>query len=176
MRSKIAVESESRMEKDLPPEHVNERIAALEEEVRKLQAELAVLRSDQLVQTLMEMDGPIPRENNTAIRTEEGLTIKGTRLTLYSLLDEMKDDNSLKNVRDIYELTDEEMLDILDYIHLHRREVEEGYQKALLMAEERRKYWEERNREHFAKTYEQREAVLKKIREWKAQYRAESKP
>jgi len=160
------------MEQSPSPEQEQERIAALEEEVRKLQAELAVLRSDQLVQTLMEMDGPIPRENNTVIRTEEGLTIKGTRLTLYSLLDEMKDDNSLKNVRDIYELTDEEMLDILDYIHLHRREVEEGYQKALRMAEERRKYWEERNREHYARTYQQREVVRKKIQEWREQYRA----
>ena len=88
----------------------------------------------------------------------------------------MKGDNSLKNVRDIYELTDEEMLDILDYIHLHRKEVEEEYQEVLRSAEETRKYWEERNREHYAKTYEQREAVLNKIREWKAQYRAESKP
>ena len=75
------------MEQNLSPEQVQERIAALEEEVRKLQAELAVLRSDQLVQTLMEMDGPIPRENNTVIRTERGLTVKGTRLTLYSILD-----------------------------------------------------------------------------------------
>ena len=164
------------MEQNPSPEQVKERIAALEEEVRKLQAELAVLRSDQLVQTLMEMDGPIPRENQTVIRTERGLTVKGTRLTLYSILDEMKGDNSLKNVRDIYELTDEEMLDILDYIHLHRKEVEEEYQEVLRSAEETRKYWEERNREHYAKTYEQREAVLNKIREWKAQYRAESKP
>ena len=163
------------MENERSPEQLKERIAALEEEMRKIQAELAVLRSDQLVETLMQMDGPIPRENNTVVRIERGLTVKGTRLTLYSILDEMKNDNSLKNVRDIYELTDEEMLDILDYIHLHRKEVEEEYQEVLRAAEEHRKYWEERNREHFAKTYEQREAVLNKIREWRAQYRAESK-
>ena len=164
------------MENELSPKQLKERIAALEEEIRKIQAELAVLRSDQLVETLMQMDGPIPRENNTVVQTEGGLVIKRTRLLLYSIMDEMKEDNSLKNARDIYELTDEEMLDVLDYIHLHRREVEEGYQKALRMSEERRKYWEERNREHYEKTYEQREAVLNKIREWRAQYRAKSKP
>ena len=169
-------ESEFLMEKDLSPEQVDERIAHLEEEVRRLETELAVLRSDQLVDALMKMDGPIPRENNTVVRTERGLTVNGTRLTLYSILDEMKNDNSLKNVRDIYELTDAEMLDILDYIHLHKKEVEEEYQEVLRDAEETRKYWEERNREHFAKTYQQREAVRRKIQEWREQYRAETNP
>ena len=164
------------MEKNLPPEQVKERIAALEEEVRRLQTELAVLRSQQLVEALLKTDGPLPRENPTVQQTANGLTIKGTRLTLYSILDEMKEDNSLKNIRDIYELTDQEMLDILDYIHLHRREVEEKYQEARRSAEENRKYWEERNREHFANTYQQREAVRNKIMEWRKQYDAESKP
>jgi hypothetical protein len=143
---------------------VNERILQLEEEIRRLGNELAVLRSQKLVDELLKADGPIQRENLTVVRTDRGLTIKGSRLTLYSIMDEINENNSLKNVRDIYELTDSEMLDILDYIHLHREEVEKEYQQVLKSAEEHRKYWEEKNHAVIQATYEQRETVLKKLR------------
>ena len=51
------------------------------------------------------------------------------------------------------------MLDILDYIHLHKEEVEKEYQEVLQSAERNRKYWEERNREVMGKTYQQRETI-----------------
>ena len=162
------------MQQNLSTEQVNERIAKLEEELRNLQSELATLRSRQLVEALIKTDGPLPRENPTVIRTERGLTVKGTRLTLYAIMDEIKENNSLKNIRDIYELTDEEMLDILDYIHLHRAEVEVEYQQILRSSEESRKYWEERNRERITETYQQREAVRAKLKEWREQYHAQS--
>jgi len=164
------------MEQNPPPEQLDERIAKLEEESRRLQKELAVLRSEKLVQTMMTMDGPIPRENRTVIRAQNGLTVNGTRLNLYHIMDEMQGKNSLKNVRDIYELTDEEMLDILDYIHLNKEEFEKEYQRVVKNAEEERKYWEERNRELFKATYKQREATLAKLREWQEKYRTENKP
>ena len=41
--------------------------------------------------------------------------------------------------------------DILKYIETHREEVETEYKQVLAYAEEIRQYWEERNREHFAK-------------------------
>mgnify|MGYP001167280173 CR=1 FL=1 len=163
------------MEQNLSSEQVQERIANLEGDLKRLQSELAVLRSHQLVEALVKTDGPLPRENPTVVRTERGLTVKGTRLTLYSIMDEIKENNSLKNIRDIYELTDEEMLDILDYIHLHRAEVEAEYQEVVHSSEETRKYWEERNRERFAETYQQRELVQAKLKEWRAQYHAETK-
>jgi len=101
--------------------------------------------------------------------------VKGSRLTLYSIMDSIRENNSLKNVRDIYELTDEEMLDILDYIHLHKEEVEKEYQEVTESAERNRKYWEERNRELMGKTYQQRDVVRAKLQELRAQYHAGDK-
>ena len=163
------------MEQNLLPEEAKQRIASLEEQIRGLEIQLAVLRSQQMVDALAKTDGPLPRENHTVIRTEKGLTVKGSRLTLYYIMDEMKGDNSLKNVRDIYELTNEEMLDILDYIHLNKNEVEKEYSEIVKSAEEDQKYWEEKNREQMDKTYQQREAVRTKLREWREQYHAEHK-
>jgi uncharacterized protein (DUF433 family) len=164
------------MEQNPSPKQANDHILQLEEEIRRLQSELAVLRSQKLVDALLKTDDPLPRENRTVIRTERGLTVKGSRLTLYYILDALKEDNSLKNIRDIYELTDEEMLDILDYIHLNKEAVEREYQEVLQSAERNRKYWEERNRELMAKTYQQKETVRATLREWRAQYHAENKP
>lgn len=163
------------MKQNPSPQQVNERIVQLESEVQRLQSELAVLRSQKLVDALLKADAPLPRENHTVVRTEQGLTVKGTRLTLYYIMDSIKKNNSLKNVRDIYELTDEEMLDILDYIHLHKEEVEKEYQQVVKSAEENRKYWEKKNRDVMDKTYQQREAVLAKLREWQEQYHANHK-
>lgn len=164
------------MEQQLTQTQINERISLLEEQVRRLQSELAVLRSQKLVNALLDTDGPLPRENQTITRTAAGLTIKGSRLTLYALMDEIREGNSLKNVRDLYELTDEEMLDILDYIHLHKEEVEKEYRSVLKAADENRKYWEEKNQEQLEKLYVQRDAVLLKLQEWREQYHADRKP
>ena len=149
---------------------VNDRILQLEENIRQLQVELAVLRSQKLVDDLLKAEGPMPRENRTVVRTEAGLTVKGSRLTLYYIMDGIKANTSLKDIRDMYELTDEEMLDILDYIHLNEEAVEAEYQQVLKTAEENRKYWEEKNRDLMDKTYEQRETVRMKLREWREQY------
>ena len=100
------------MEQNSTQTQINERISQLEEEIRRLQSELTVLRSQKLVNDLLETDGPLPRENQTVTQTASGLTIKGSRLTLYAIMDEIREGNSLKNVRDLYELTDEEMLDL----------------------------------------------------------------
>lgn len=164
------------MEQQLTQTQINERISLLEEQIRRLQSELAVLRSQKLVNALLDTDGPLPRENQTITRTAAGLTIKDSRLTLYALMDEIREGNSLKNVRDLYELTDEEMLDILDYIHLHKEEVEKEYRSVLKAAEENRKYWEEKNQEQLEKLYVQRDAVRLKLQEWREQYHADRKP
>lgn len=164
------------MEQQLTQTQINERISLLEEQIRRLQSELAVLRSQKLVNALLDTDGPLPRENQTITRTAAGLTIKDSRLTLYALMDEIREGNSLKNVRDLYELTDEEMLDILDYIHLHKEEVEKEYRSVLKAADENRKYWEEKNQEQLEKLYVQRDAVRLKLQEWREQYHADRKP
>ena len=158
---------ECSMKKHPTQTQIGERISQLEESLRTLQAELAILRSQKLVNALLEADGPVPRENETVVRTAGGLTIKGSRLTMFAIMDEIREGNSLKNVRDLYELTDEEMLDILDYIHLHKAEVEKEYQSALKSAEENRKYWNEKNQEQLGRIYIQRDVVRAKLREWR---------
>lgn len=85
------------------------------------------------------------------IRTERGLTIAGTRITLYDVIDYLKADYPHKYIRDVFNLTDEQMNGVLAYIEAHRVEVEAEYQDVLQMAEEIRQYWEERNRDRLAR-------------------------
>jgi uncharacterized protein (DUF433 family) len=86
----------------------------------------------------------------TVVRTERGLTIAGTRITLYSIMDYVKDGYSTEHIRDSFRLTDEQITGVMQYIADHREEVEAEYQVVLQQAEESRRYWEERNRERFA--------------------------
>jgi len=46
-------------------------------------------------------------------------------------------------------LTDHQIAAAMSYIEQHRTEVETEYDQVLKEAEENRRYWEERNREHF---------------------------
>ena len=165
------------MEQNLTPEQLDERIAQLEKESRRIQKELATLRAEKLVLTLskMDRDEPLPRENRTVIRTGAGLTVNGTRLTLYLIRDSLNGDTSLKNVRDIYELTDEEMLDVLDYIQLNKNEFDKEYQEIVKANAEQRRYWEEKNSDLMEKTREQRETTIARLREWGRQYHEKGK-
>jgi|SRR5215218_4149779 len=83
-------------------------------------------------------------------RTERGLVIAGTRLTLYDVMDYVTQDWPPKLIRDWLNLTDGQIRDVMEYITEHRAEVEEEYQEVLREAEEERRYWEDRNRERFA--------------------------
>jgi uncharacterized protein (DUF433 family) len=82
------------------------------------------------------------------VRTERGLTIRGTRLTLYSIMDYVRADWPTEQIRDWLRLNDEEMNGAMAYIRTHREQVENEYQEVVRLAEESRRYWEEfaRNR------------------------------
>ena len=82
-------------------------------------------------------------------RTGRGLTISGTRITLYDMMDYLAENWPPKLIRDRLQLTDEQIGGALAYIAAHRAEVEAEYQQVLADAEAERKYWEERNRERF---------------------------
>jgi uncharacterized protein (DUF433 family) len=81
------------------------------------------------------------------VRTERGLTIAGTRITLYSVMDYVKEDWPPKLIRDWLNLTDEQIAGVMQYIAEHREVVEAEYEQVVREAEEIRAYWEERNRE-----------------------------
>lgn len=85
------------------------------------------------------------------IRTERGLTISGTRISLYEIIDLLKADYPPKLIRDTFNLTEAQINAALSYIEANQSQVEAEYQEVLKNREEIRRYWEDRNRERFAR-------------------------
>ena len=81
------------------------------------------------------------------IRTERGLTIAGTRITLYDVMDYVTEQYPPKFIRTMLDLTDEQVDVALSYIETHRVEIEAEYQSVLKETEALRQYYEEQNRE-----------------------------
>ena len=88
-----------------------------------------------------------PNEQPAIIRTGRGLTIAGTRTTLYRIMDYVKADWPPKLIRDRLNLTDQQVVDALAYIDQHIEEVEAEYQQVLAESEELKREWEENRRE-----------------------------
>jgi uncharacterized protein (DUF433 family) len=113
------------------------------------------------------------------IRTERGLTISGTRITLYDVMDYVTAHYPPKFIRSLFDLTEDQINDALSYIEANRPEVEAEYQFVLKQSEETRQYWEERNREHVAHVSAMppkpdREALWAKLQEQKARHELEA--
>jgi len=70
------------------------------------------------------------------IRTERGLTISGTRITLYDVMDYVTAQYPPKFIRSLFNLTDAQINAALAYIQLNRAEVEAEYQVVLKEAAE----------------------------------------
>jgi uncharacterized protein (DUF433 family) len=99
------------------------------------------------IQSSSETDTSQP----TVIRTSRGLSIAGTRITLYSLLDYLHAGWPSHLIRDEFNLTDHQMTEVMQYIETHRDEVEAEYQAVLQQAEENLQYWEARNKERLSR-------------------------
>lgn len=84
------------------------------------------------------------------IRTGRGLTVAGTRTTLYRIMDYVKADWPPKLIRDRLNLTDQQVTDALAYIEQHREEVETEYQQVLAESAEMKREWEAQRREILA--------------------------
>lgn len=84
------------------------------------------------------------------VRTERGLPISGTRITLYDVMDYVTAQYPPKFIRSLFDLIEEQINAALSYIEAHRPDVEAEYQLVLKQAEENRQYWEERSRGHLA--------------------------
>ena len=118
-------------------------------------------------------------DNQPAItRTERGLTIAGTRISLYDIMDFLKAQYPPKLIRDKFNLTDAQIKAALSYIEAYRTQVEAEYQEVLQNREEIRLYWEEYNRERFARIAAMphkpgKEALWAKLEEQKARRTAE---
>jgi len=115
-----------------------------------------------------------PNQNPEVIRTERGLTIAGTRISIYNVMDFLKAQYPSKLIQDRFNLTDAQVNTALSYIEANRAQVEAEYREALRTREEICQYWEERNREHFAQLATKphkpgQEALWAKLEEQKAE-------
>lgn len=113
------------------------------------------------------------------IRTERGLTIAGTRITLYDVMDYMTAQYPPKFIRGLFELTEEQINAALAYIESNRATVEVEYQMVLKEAEELRQYYEEKNHDLIARLAAQppkpgQEAVRAKLQAAKAKFESRS--
>jgi uncharacterized protein (DUF433 family) len=116
-----------------------------------------------------------PTSNGKAaiVRTERGLAIAGTRITLYDIMDHLAAGWTPKLILNWLPLSEEQLNAALSYIAANRTAVEAEYQTVLQETQERRKYWEDRYRERFAQIAKLppkpgQEEVYAKLQAWKA--------
>lgn len=121
---------------------------------------------------------PTSNGQATIIRTERGLTIAGTRITLYDVMDYVTAQYPVKFIRGLFNLTSEQINAALTYIEENHAEVEAEYQIVLKEAEELREYYEERNRDLIARLATKppkpgMEAAWEKLQAQKAKHQAQ---
>jgi uncharacterized protein (DUF433 family) len=108
----------------------------------------------------------------TVVRTDRGLSITGTRVTVYEIMDYLAAGWPAGLIRDRLQLTESQMSDALAYIEAHRAEVKAEYETVLRIAEENRQYWNERGRERLAQIASRPKTdhpeLRAKLRAWEA--------
>jgi uncharacterized protein (DUF433 family) len=109
----------------------------------------------------------------TIIRTERGLTIAGTRITVYDVMDHLAMGWTPKLILNWLPLTEEQLNAALSYIDANRTEVEAEYETVLQATQEMREYWEDKNRERLAQIAKLppkpgQEEIYAKLQAWKA--------
>lgn len=115
----------------------------------------------------------VANDTSTIIRTARGLSIAGTRLTLYDVMDFYTAGYPREAIRDRLGLTEAQIDAALAYIETHHAEVVAEYAQVLAKAEQNQRDWETRLRDHLAKTSldqlspEQRD-LHQKFQRWKA--------
>ncbi|MEG3925896.1 DUF433 domain-containing protein [Microcoleus sp. D3_18a_C4] len=120
----------------------------------------------------------ISNEQTAIIRTERGLSIAGTRITIYDIMDYVTAQYPPKFIRGLFELTEEQINVALTYIEANRADVEAEYQMVLKEAEELRLYYEEKNRDLIARIAAQppkpgEEAIRAKLQAAKAKLKSQ---
>ncbi len=78
--------------------------------------------------------------------TIEWPTIKNTRVTLFDLMDHLKQGLPPHFVALWYHLTPEEMDEVMQFLKAHKTEIERSYAAANARAAAQRRYWEAWNR------------------------------
>jgi len=114
-----------------------------------------------------------PNVKVAIILTERGLTISGTRITLYDVMDYVKAQYPAKFIQSLFELTDEQINAALSYIEINRDAVEVEYAQVVRETEELQAYYANQNRDRListaAKVKTGNEAAWKKLQKMRAQ-------
>jgi uncharacterized protein (DUF433 family) len=95
----------------------------------------------------MQKLAPVPPNHPLVARTERGLVLRGTRLTLYDIWERLEHGLSRQQVQCMYRLSAEQIKGVIEYIEEHRQAFEAEFQLVKARAQESRRYWELRNRE-----------------------------
>jgi uncharacterized protein (DUF433 family) len=74
-------------------------------------------------------------------RSDRGLAIAGTRLTLYEIMDVVKAGWSSEKILELYPLTAEQLQDAYNYFATHGEEFEAEYQEVVRYSEELERYY-----------------------------------
>jgi uncharacterized protein (DUF433 family) len=109
----------------------------------------------------------------TVVRTSRGLSIAGTRITLYDVMDYLTAGWPPTLIQHWLNLTEQQMADVMAYITRHQDAVEQEYQCVVQQAQEIQQYWEAKNRERSVPSANvppqpDHEALRAKLRAWKA--------
>ncbi|GBO53127.1 hypothetical protein APA_1035 [Pseudanabaena sp. lw0831] len=114
-----------------------------------------------------------PNVKVAIIRTERGLTISGTRITLYDVMDYVKAQYPAKFIQSLFELTDEQINAALSYIEINRDVVETEYAQVVRETEELQAYYANQNRDRListaAKVKTGNEAAWEKLQKLRSQ-------
>lgn len=119
----------------------------------------------------------ISTEAVTIARTERGLTIVGTRITIYDVMAYRKAWYSDRSIREKLGLTQEQIDIALNYIKENLDLVEAEYQQASETEIEIRQYWENHNRDRFTQLAEMPDKcdqteLREKLKAWKERIEA----
>lgn len=107
------------------------------------------------------------------VRTEQGLTIAGTRITLYDVMDHLIAGWPPRLILNWLPLTEAQLDAAIAYIDAHRAEVEADYKAVLQETQAIRHYWEDQNRDRLADIAKLppkpgQQAAYAKLQAWKA--------
>lgn len=76
------------------------------------------------------------------IETGRGPTIAGTRITVFSVMDSLKSGNSRDLIKQLFNISDEQLDAVLKYIALHQEAIENEYAEIVHRSEQRRATYE----------------------------------
>ena len=118
------------------------------------------------------MHSPTAEQLELITRTDRGLTIQGTRITIYDVMDYVAANYPTSLISEKLCLTSVQVEAALSYIADHKTDVEAEYQQVLKLAEENRQYWQERNQKYsspiaVASIESNKKAIYDKLLAWK---------